>query len=115
MTDQSDDGEEFLRELRDSSRQNIAHKRTLVQQVSIIAGAITAFLIPVYVSDRIQPLQHSLVSISIVMLLMCILIGIIYLWQILENESIDLKDMRISIEEKDIERIFRPSGGWSWF
>jgi len=38
------------------------------------------------------------------MLLLCILIGMLHLWQIITSEAIDLKDMRISVEEKDEER-----------
>ncbi len=104
MPDPSDSAKEFLEELRKWTGENIAHQRTHLQQICIIAGAIAAFLMPVYFSERIPDLQHSLVSISIVMLLLCIVIGMISLWQILTTEAIDLKDMRISIEEMDEER-----------
>lgn len=100
---QSDQVERFLRELREWSAENIRHYRTHVQQISILAGAIAAFLMPVYASQT-STIQRSLVAISIVMLLLCILMGMLHLWQIITSEAIDLKDMRISIEEKDEER-----------
>jgi len=100
---QSDQVERFLRELREWTAENIRHYRTHVQQISILAGAIAAFLMPVYASQT-STIQRSLVAISIVMLLLCILIGMLHLWQIITSEAIDLKDMRISVEEKDEER-----------
>ncbi len=101
---QSDQVESFLRELRELTTENIRHYRTHVQQLSILAGAIAAFLMPVYASQAATTVQRSLVATSIVMLLLCILIGMLHLWQIIMSEAIDLKDMRISIEEKDEER-----------
>lgn len=93
--------ESFLRELRELTAENIRHYRTHIQQISIIAGAIAAFLMPIYASQSTTSIQRSLVAVSIVMLLLCILIGMLHLWQIITSEAIDLKDMRISIEEKD--------------
>ena len=93
--------ESFLRELRELTAENIKHYRTHIQQISILAGAIAAFLMPVYASQSTTTIQRSLVAISIVMLLICILIGMLHLWQIITGEAIDLKDMLISIEEKD--------------
>ena len=101
---QSDNVESFLQELRQWTAENVKHQRTHVQQICILAGAIAAFLMPVYGSQVNTPLQRSLIAISIVMLLLCIFLGMLHLWQIITNEAIDLKDMRISIEEKDEER-----------
>src|SRR6266704_730537 len=96
--------ENFRRDLQELTVENVKHFRTHVQQVSILAGAIAAFLMPVYASQATTTIQRSLVAISIVMLLLCILIGMLYLWQIITSEALDLKDMRICLDEKDEER-----------
>ena len=97
---QSDQVESFLRELREFTAENIKHYRMHTQHISILAGAIAALLMPVYASQSTATIQRSLVAISIVMLLLCILIGMFHLWQIITSEAINLKDMRISIRRE---------------
>jgi hypothetical protein len=104
VNDTSDQVETLLKEVRELTVKNLSQRRVQVQQECVLAGAIAAFLMPVYTSASLFSVQHTLIALAIVCFLLCILTGMWQLGIVLSREANDLGDMRISLEERDRER-----------
>jgi hypothetical protein len=92
---------EFLRDREDAHMKSIAGQRAFLQAVFLLAGAIAAFSVPLYVLDELSAAQHVCIALSIVSLVLCILIGVWHLGSIFTKELSALKLMEQILLAKD--------------
>ena len=95
--------ENLLSQLKQLSIKLIEHGRTHLLQLCIIAGAIAAFLMPLYASDKFSLLQHTFIALSIVCFLFSILIGCMRLSFIILRDQRDIHTMKDAVEKNSKE------------
>ena len=91
--------ERFRDKVRDARMENVAHTRTHAQQVFLLAGGIAAFLMPLYASTDLTPIQFAFVSTSLACFLLCILLGVANLSYVLHKERLDLKKLHDGLHD----------------
>ena len=64
----------------------------------LLAGGISAFLMPVYASPNLTPIQFAFVSTSLACFLLCILLGVGNLSYVLHKERLDLRKRHLSMQ-----------------
>lgn len=90
---------ELIDEIRACRKENIAQTRSYVHQIFILAGAISAFLTPVFFLGNFSPWQHICLTFALVLLLGSIIFGVVSLSIVLGQEAIDLAKRQESLED----------------
>lgn len=106
----SDELEQEFRELIDKIRscrmENITQTRSYANQVFVLAGAISAFLMPVFFLSNLSPWQHTCLTFALILLLGSIIFGVVFLSIVLGQEAKFLAIIQESLEEKKPEIYF---------
>ena len=98
----SDKLKQEIRELIDKIRacrmENITQTRSYTNQIFVLAGAISAFLMPVFFLTSLSPLQHICLMFALIFLLGSIIFGVVLLSIVLGQEAKDLAKKQESLE-----------------
>ena len=93
----TEDIREFRKDLFELQKENIKGIRSHLYQMLLLSGAIAAFLMPVYASEKLSQVQEVLIPLSITSLLLAVVIGVLHLSQVLRDENKWLSDMQLAI------------------
>jgi len=103
----SDKCEQEFRELIDKIQscrmENIKQTRSYANQIFVLAGAISAFLMPAFFLSNLSPWQHTCLTFALILLLGSIIFGVAVLSIFLGQEAKDLAIIQESLEEKNHE------------
>lgn len=94
----------LITELRDALIKIIEQLRMHIWQMCLVAGAIAAFLMPLYASPNFSQSQHAFLALSLVSFLLCILIGFLHVSFKLTDDQRNLNTMKYCLENKDFKR-----------
>jgi|GEM_PF-3711373 len=94
---------DLIPELRQVSSKLIEQIRIHIQQMCIIAGVISAFLMPLYASNNFSDTQHTYIALSLASFLVSILIGCLYVSIKLSNDQKGINKLRDIIETNNLE------------
>jgi len=96
--------DELIIELRNALLKIIEQLRMHIWQMCLVAGAISAFLMPLYASKDFSLVQHTFIALSLASFLFSILVGFLYTAFKLTNDQRNINSMKYCLEEEDIER-----------
>jgi len=78
--------------------------RNHLLQLCLISGALSAFSMPLYISENFSPIQHVFIALSLVCFLLSIVIGILYLSFAISDEHRNTLEMIDIMEREDKKR-----------
>jgi len=96
-----------LRDIREMLFAKIGEARQQQQQLLILSGAISAFLMPGYFSCSVAPMEHACIGVAIAAFLLAILLGGPTVFKALTTEAEILDDMHKSLEQRDQDAYWR--------
>ena len=94
---------ELIDKIRACRMENITQTRSYVHQIFVLAGAISAFLMPVFFLGNLSPWQHICLTFALILLLGSIIFGVVSLSIVLGREAKHLAKTQESLEKKKPE------------